>query len=112
MAYPLHYWPGIQGRGEFLRLALEAAGASYVAMVCGVICRVTGALRSAKTAFSGTGELSPTATCLIAVGDYRTRSKRLFGVKNSGWTGTRAAWGWVLSAMAERFFPTSLFVLA
>jgi glutathione S-transferase len=30
MAYQLHYWPGIQGRGEFVRLALEAAGASYV----------------------------------------------------------------------------------
>ena len=30
MAYELHYWPGIQGRGEFVRLALEAAGASYV----------------------------------------------------------------------------------
>lgn len=53
MAYPLHCWPGIQGRGEFLRLALEAAGAPYVAMARGVNCRVTGALRSAKTAFSG-----------------------------------------------------------
>src|SRR4249920_1833837 len=30
MAYELHYWPGIQGRGEFVRLALEAAGAPYV----------------------------------------------------------------------------------
>jgi glutathione S-transferase len=30
MAYELHYWPGIQGRGEFVRLALEEAGADYV----------------------------------------------------------------------------------
>ena len=30
MPYELYYWPGIQGRGEFVRLALEAAGASYV----------------------------------------------------------------------------------
>lgn len=30
MAYQLHYWPTIQGRGEFVRLALEAAGAAYV----------------------------------------------------------------------------------
>ena len=30
MAYELHYWPTILGRGEFVRLALEAAGASYV----------------------------------------------------------------------------------
>ena len=30
MAYELHYWPMIQGRGEFVRLALEEAGAEYV----------------------------------------------------------------------------------
>jgi glutathione S-transferase len=30
MPYQLHYWPTIQGRGEFVRLALEAAGAPYV----------------------------------------------------------------------------------
>ena len=30
MAYELHYWPTVQGRGEFVRLALEAAGAPYV----------------------------------------------------------------------------------
>lgn len=30
MAYELHYWPMIQGRGEFVRLALEQAGADYV----------------------------------------------------------------------------------
>ncbi len=29
MDYELYYWPGIQGRGEFVRLALEEAGASY-----------------------------------------------------------------------------------
>ncbi|QRX82064.1 glutathione S-transferase [Glaciimonas sp. PAMC28666] len=27
--YKLYYWPTIQGRGEFIRLALEQAGASY-----------------------------------------------------------------------------------
>jgi glutathione S-transferase len=30
MAYELHYWPSIQGRGEFVRLALEEAGVDYV----------------------------------------------------------------------------------
>src|SRR6516162_602495 len=29
MTYELYYWPGIQGRGEFIRLALEEAGAPY-----------------------------------------------------------------------------------
>src|SRR5512138_172446 len=28
--YELLYWPGIQGRGEFVRLAFEAAGVPYV----------------------------------------------------------------------------------
>jgi glutathione S-transferase len=28
--YELYYWPTIQGRGEFVRLALEEAGAPYV----------------------------------------------------------------------------------
>jgi glutathione S-transferase len=30
MTYKLYYWPEIQGRGEFVRLALEEAGADYV----------------------------------------------------------------------------------
>ena len=29
-AYELFYWPGIQGRGEYVRLALEEAGVDYV----------------------------------------------------------------------------------
>ncbi len=29
MRYQFYYWPSIQGRGEFVRLALEDAGASY-----------------------------------------------------------------------------------
>jgi glutathione S-transferase len=30
VAYELYYWPTIQGRGEFVRLALEEAGAEYI----------------------------------------------------------------------------------
>ncbi len=30
MVYELYYWPSIQGRGEFVRLSLEEAGAAYV----------------------------------------------------------------------------------
>ena len=29
MSYNLWYWPGLQGRGEFVRLSLEAAGIDY-----------------------------------------------------------------------------------
>jgi len=30
MPYELYYWPSIQGRGEYVRLALEEAGAAYI----------------------------------------------------------------------------------
>ena len=30
MVYELYYWPSIQGRGEFVRLSLEEANATYV----------------------------------------------------------------------------------
>ncbi|CAN5354253.1 glutathione S-transferase [soil metagenome] len=30
MHYELYYWPNIQGRGEYIRLALEEAGAGYI----------------------------------------------------------------------------------
>jgi glutathione S-transferase len=33
--YRLYYWPEIQGRGEFVRLALEYAGADYVDVLRG-----------------------------------------------------------------------------
>lgn len=33
MAYELYYWPGLPGRGEFVRLALEEAGADYADVV-------------------------------------------------------------------------------
>jgi glutathione S-transferase len=29
VSYELYYWPGVQGRGEFVRLALEEGGARY-----------------------------------------------------------------------------------
>src|SRR6201996_4302798 len=42
MKYELYYWPSIQGRGEFVRLALEEADVAYVDV--------------ARTARSGAGE--------------------------------------------------------
>jgi glutathione S-transferase len=43
MRYQLFYWPSIQGRGEFVRLALEDAGAAYddVALKPGGMDRMT-----------------------------------------------------------------------
>src|SRR5215813_9780368 len=42
MKYVLYYWPGIQGRGEYVRLALEEAAADYVDVARG--SRGTGAM--------------------------------------------------------------------
>ena len=36
MAYEFFYWPEIQGRGEFVRLALEDAGAAYIDVARGM----------------------------------------------------------------------------
>ncbi len=46
MPYELHYWPTIQGRGEFVRLALEAAGADYVDVARGPDSRGQGVAAS------------------------------------------------------------------
>jgi glutathione S-transferase len=55
MAYELHYWPGIQGRGEFVRLALEAAGVDYVDVARGPVSEGGGARNLAQLM----DELSP-----------------------------------------------------
>jgi len=55
VAYELFYWPQIPGRGEFVRLALEGAGAEYVD-----VCRTKG--RGAKAmiaAMYGEGVVHP-----------------------------------------------------
>lgn len=38
MPYEFFYWPEIQGRGEFVRLALEDAGAAYIDVARGAEC--------------------------------------------------------------------------
>ncbi len=52
MAYELHYWPGIQGRGEFVRLALEAAGAPYVDVARGDAAVAGRGLRAMQAALA------------------------------------------------------------
>lgn len=51
MAYQLFYWPGIQGRGEFVRLALEEAGEDYedVARGPGGVDALMAALKEGQT---------------------------------------------------------------
>ncbi len=54
MTYQLYYWPSIQGRGEFIRLALEAAGADYVDVV-----RTQGGMPKMMALMQGASEPRP-----------------------------------------------------
>jgi glutathione S-transferase len=51
MRYELYYWPQIQGRGEFVRLALEDAGADYVDVARGKdgMAKLQGAMERKKS---------------------------------------------------------------
>jgi glutathione S-transferase len=57
MKYELYYWPGIQGRGEYVRLALEEAGADYVDIARGE--RGMAAMMKMMEAHSGTPPFAP-----------------------------------------------------
>jgi glutathione S-transferase len=52
MRYLLYYWPSIQGRGEFVRLALEEAGVAYedVARAPDAVDRMMAAMESPDAA--------------------------------------------------------------
>jgi glutathione S-transferase len=57
MRYLLYYWPGIQGRGEYVRLALEDAGADYVDVARGK--RGTAAMMKMMQVRRGTPPFAP-----------------------------------------------------
>jgi len=61
----LYYWPTIQGRGEFIRLALEEAGADYVD-----VARTKGGMRAMMRILEGdeAGAL-PFAAPFVRIGD-------------------------------------------
>jgi len=65
-AYELFYWPGIQGRGEFVRLALEEAGADYVD-----VARTPGGMREMMKLLRPEGglRLAPFAPPFLRSGD-------------------------------------------
>lgn len=85
MVYELFYWPTIQGRGEFVRLALEQAGAPYVdvARAKGGMARMMAALDAgAHPAFAPpflkAGELTigQTANILLYLGQHHGLAPR------------------------------------
>ena len=57
MQYELYYWREIQGRGEYVRLALEEAGADYVDVARGP--RGTSAMMKMMDAHGGTPPFAP-----------------------------------------------------
>lgn len=57
MRYELYYWPSIQGRGEYVRLALEEGGADYADMARGE--RGMTAMMRMMEAKSGTPPFAP-----------------------------------------------------
>jgi glutathione S-transferase len=57
MRYDLHYWPSIQGRGEYVRLALEEAGADYADVARGE--RGMAAMMRMMESESGTPPFAP-----------------------------------------------------
>lgn len=66
MTYELYYWPSIQGRGEFVRLVLEDAGAPYldVARQPGGVARMQALMRG-----EGAGPLVPLAPPFLRADD-------------------------------------------
>jgi glutathione S-transferase len=64
MRYELYYWPSIQGRGEFVRLALEEAGAAYVD-----VARTKGGVAKMERLMEGDVARPPFAPPFLKAGD-------------------------------------------
>lgn len=65
----LYYWPSIQGRGEFVRLALEDAGADYLDVARQPAAKGGGVAAMRKLMTAGSGGLEPFAPPFVKVGD-------------------------------------------
>lgn len=63
MRYELYYWPTIQGRGEYVRLALEEADAEYVD-----VARRAGGERRMMAMMAGRGPTPPFAPPFLKAG--------------------------------------------
>jgi glutathione S-transferase len=69
MAYELYYWDGIQGRGEFVRLTLEEAGADYIDISRGSPKEGQGTAAMLKILESGSEAHPPFAPPFLRDGD-------------------------------------------
>ncbi|MEZ4407740.1 MAG: glutathione S-transferase [Polyangiales bacterium] len=64
MEYELYYWPSIQGRGEFVRLALEDASAKYTD-----VARGDGGVKALMALLKGSQGTPPFAPPILKHGD-------------------------------------------
>ncbi|MBP1884380.1 glutathione S-transferase [Sinorhizobium mexicanum] len=69
MPYKLYYWDGIPGRGEFVRLALEEAGADYVDVARDPDGQEGGTTAMLKLLMDGEGANIPFAPPFLKDGD-------------------------------------------
>ena len=80
MRYELYYWPGIRGRGEFVRLALEDAGADYV----DVARKAGGGVAAIMRLLEGARIIGQTANILLFLGPRHGLTPR--GEEGRLWT--------------------------
>jgi glutathione S-transferase len=67
MAYELYYWPGIPGRGEFVRLVLEESGARYLD-VARLPRKEGGGVAALEKVLTSTGAVPPFAPPVLRHG--------------------------------------------
>jgi glutathione S-transferase len=68
MTYKLYYWPGIQGRGEFIRLALEEAGARYIDVALAPVAKGGGVPAILRMLEAKSGTRPPFAVPVLGAG--------------------------------------------
>lgn len=67
--YELFYWPGLQGRGEFVRLMFEEAGAAYLDVARLSVAEGGGAAAIQRLLRGEAGGLLPFAPPIVRAGD-------------------------------------------
>jgi hypothetical protein len=83
MHYQLYYWPMIQGRGEYVRLALEDAGAGYTDVARGK--GGTGAMMKMMDADNGTPPFAPPSSKPAASGSGRPPTSCSISARAMAW---------------------------
>ena len=80
MIYELYYWPGVQGRGEFVRLAMEEGRAQYrdIARESGKGAGIAAMMRVLNDRAVGTLPFAPLISIVLRL-IFRTRTQNWSG---------------------------------